>query len=293
MVSFANKKGGIIFFGIKDKPNELIGDDKDFEDNEVGNFLKEHFDPEIEFEVGKLIFDKKNISFILVFPLKDKPVICKKEKVLNKQTQKIEMLLRAGAIYYRYNSSSTEIKHSELKTIIDHKVKEVFSSLIDNIKLTKKIGHNNVAMINIEDVQKDNKRASVYMTKEAVKNVNWIKKGKFSEDEDSNKAFYVTREVFIKKGIELYSDPDKTHPLIQKDFCERVCISANYIKAVLIDVEIIEKNGNNNEKYYLSGNNGKNKWHKFSESAVEKVLEKYPCDMKNRDAIIKKLIKQQ
>ena len=288
MASFANKKGGIIFFGIKDKPNELIGDDRDFEDNEVGNFLKEYFDPEIEFEVGKLVLSEKNISYILVFPSKNKPVICKKENVLNNQEQKRETLLRAGAIYYRYSSSSTEIKYSELKNIIDEKVKEVFSSLIDNIKLTKEIGHNNVAMISIEDVQKDNKRASVYMTKEAVKNVNWIKKGKFSEDEDSNKAFYVTREVFIKKGIEVYSDPDKTHPLIQQEFCQKINISATYIKAVLTDVEII-KNGSNDEKYYLSGNNGKNKWHKFSESAVTKVLEKYPLEMINRHNIIKNL----
>jgi len=290
MTSFANKKGGIIFYGVRNSPRDLIGDDQEFDDVVVGNFLREYFDPEIEFEVGKLVFYEKNISYILVFPSKNKPIICKKEKYLTKQGQPSELLLRAGAIYYRYSSSSTEIKYSELKNIIDEKVKEVFSSLIDNIKLTKEIGHNNVAMMSIGDIQKNNKRASVYMTKEAVKNVNWIKKGKFSEDEDSNKAFYVTREVFIKKGIEVYSDPDKTHPLIQKDFCKKVAISPTYIKAVLTNVGII-KNGSNDENHYLSGNNGKNKWHKFSETAVKKVLEKYPLEMNDRDAIIKKLIK--
>lgn len=288
MASFANKKGGIIFYGVRDSPRDLIGDDQEFDDVVVGNFLREYFEPEIEFEVGKKVFCKKNLNYILVFPSKNKPVICKKEK---KQGQKNESLLRPGAIYYRYSSSSTEIKYSELRDIIDKKVKEVFSSLIDNIKLTKEIGHNNVAMMSIEDVQKDNKRVAVYMTKEAVKNANWIKKGEITQDKNcDNKAFFVTHEVEIKKGIGLPSNPDKTHPLIQKDFCSKVAISPAYIKVVLTNVGII-KNGSNDQSYYLSGDNGKNKWHKFSETAVKKVLEKYPIKMKDRDVIIKKLIK--
>ncbi len=261
IVAFANKDGGIIFFGIKDKPRTLIGDNENINENNIGQFLISYFAPEIELEFGEKYENNIRYHYILISSSKYKPVICKKEfinKKINKEKE--ETLLREGAIYYRYNSSTMEIKYSELHNMINKKRDEIFSSLIDNIKLTKKIGYNNVAMMRIEDIEKNNERASVYITKETAKSLNWIKEGKFSEDENSNKAFYVKQEVSIKKGVVVYSDPALTHPLIQKDFIKKVKIKSNYcLNELLSDVGIVKKDGSNDEKYYLTGSNGKNK----------------------------------
>ncbi len=52
MAAFANKDGGVLFFGIKARPRELLGvEDRDIPDDVVfTNFLKEYFQPEILFE---------------------------------------------------------------------------------------------------------------------------------------------------------------------------------------------------------------------------------------------------
>jgi hypothetical protein len=288
MASFANKKGGIIFYGVRSNPRYLIGDNKDFDDVEIGNFLQQYFDPEIEFELGKKVFNGKNLNYILVFPSKNKPILCRKEKKLG---QKGEILLRPGAIYYRYSSSSIEIKYSELKDIIDQKVKEVFSSLIDNIKLTKEIGYNNVAMVGLEDLKNNNKKVPVYMTKESVKNINWIKKGKFSEEKDASNAFYVTQEVTIMSGLKVYQNPEDDYPFIKKDLQKKLEISPAYINKILDHVGIL-KGGECNKKYSTSLSHGKTKLYKFNQNAVNKILEEYPLDLIDRKNLIKNLNNQ-
>lgn len=288
MASFANKKGGIIFYGVRSSPRYLIGDNKDFDDVEIGNFLQQYFDPEIQFEIGKKVFNEKNVNYILVFPSKNKPILCKKEK---KDGQKGEILLRPGAIYYRYSSSSIEIKYSELKDIIDQKVKEVFSSLIDNIKLTKEIGYNNVAMVGLEDLKNNNKKVPVYMTKESVKNINWIKKGKFSEEKDASNAFYVTQEVTIMSGLKVYQNPEDDYPIIKKDLQKKVEISPAYINKILEHVGIL-RGGECIKKYSTSLFHGKTKLYKFNQNAVNKILEKYPLNLIDRKNLIKNLNNQ-
>jgi len=271
MISFANKKGGIIFYGVQ-----------------------EYFDPEVDFEVGEIKISEKKLNYILVFSSKNKPIICKKEKRIRQEGKKDggqgseETALRLGAIYYRYSSSSTEIKYSELKDIIDQKVKEVFSSLIDNIKLTKEIGYNNVAMIGLEDLKNNNKKVPVYMTKESVKNINWIKKGKFSEDRDASKAFYVTHEVKIMNGLKVYHNPSDDYPIIKKDLLKNTDIHAVYLNKILENVGIL-KNGKCDERYCTKVPHGKNMLYKFNTNAQEKILKEYPLDLPNRKNLIKNL----
>ena len=66
MASFANRDGGYIIFGIKDKPHELLGlAGKALErfesiDNQVWSTnLREHFSPEIIWEKRSFVFDDK------------------------------------------------------------------------------------------------------------------------------------------------------------------------------------------------------------------------------------------
>lgn len=118
MASFANKDGGIIFFGIKDNPRELVGIEcNEPSDLTVSNFINEHFEPEISFELGSKEYGKKILMYLLVRESPNKPIICKKKKLLKSNTRghQDKVVLREGAIYYRYSSASEEIRHPELK----------------------------------------------------------------------------------------------------------------------------------------------------------------------------------
>lgn len=289
IVSFANKDGGVIFFGIAEKPHNLVGmDGAEPDDLVVANFLKEYFEPEVSIELGSLELVAKKVFYILVEPSLSKPIICKKRKIqkADKAGLSDKELLREGAIYYRYASASEEIKYPELKKILDDRVQDVFKSLVDNITLINKVGLDQAAIVNAYDFSGDGKASSVYVTTETAKKINWIRKGKFAEnDADGEKAYFVTKEVLLNKGVEIEKpvDPGKTHVMTQKDLCNAVNIT-NYISAVLRKLGLL-----NNPMYHLSGKHGKNTWHKFTLESKEIILQNYPLDMDKRSEVIKQI----
>ena len=283
MVSFANRDGGVIFFGVTDRPRKLIKDKNQLPDELVfANFLKSHFEPEIRFTLDTKKIAGVELLYVLVENSPNKPIICKKRKIeKNKESGKPDKeLLREGAIYYRYSSSTEEIKHPELKNILEKSVQKIFRSMIDNITLLNKVGHDRAAVVDAGELSGDDKKASVYITTETAKNINWIKKGRFSESEDTaDKAYYVTREIEIKHGVEVEVnvDPSKTHKITKTALSEAVKINNTYINAILWKLGML-----NNDKYHISMPHGKSTLHKFTDQAIEKIIENYPLDSDNR-----------
>lgn len=283
MVSFANRDGGILIFGVKDRPRELVGLAGQLPDELVfAHFLKEYFEPEIRFSLDTLSMAKKDLLYVLVEASPSKPVICKKRKIeKSKETGKSDKeLLREGAIYYRYSSSTEEIKYPEITKILEERVQKVFHSMVDNITLLNKVGYDRAAIVDAADLSGNDKSTSVYITTETAKNINWIQKGRFSESEDSaDKAYYVTREIEIKHGVEVEVpvDPSKTHKITKTALIKSVGINSTYINAVLWKLGML-----NNDKYHISIPHGKNTLHKFTEQVIEKIISSYPLDADGR-----------
>lgn len=99
MAAFANADGGVIVFGIKDKPREPIGMSNDnFENIEiekVTQFLNEHFAPEIIWNMYDFEVDGKKYGVFIIEESKNKPIMCIKN-VGDRE-------LIEGDIYYRYS----------------------------------------------------------------------------------------------------------------------------------------------------------------------------------------------
>jgi len=110
MASFANRDGGVLFFGIRNQPRELIGvKESEIPDDVVfTNFLKQYFEPEILFESKTIELLGKSIHCLIIKPSMNKPVICRKSKSLVIQGRPQKEVLREGAIYYRYSASSDD-----------------------------------------------------------------------------------------------------------------------------------------------------------------------------------------
>lgn len=290
MASFANREGGVIFFGIKDSPKDLIGFVGNVPDSVViSNFLRENFEPEINFEIDTKIFFGKTVLYILIKPSSVKPIICKKQRYLKENGKNDKLLLREGAIYYRYSSSCDEIKYSELHKILHERTQNVFKSLVESVNIINTIGQQKVAIVNIDEIGGDNQTANVYVTNETAKNINWIQKGRFVESQDAGeKAFYVTRQIEIKHGLEIRKpeDPAKTHPLTKAALCSETNIKSHHIDTVLIHLTLV-----NVQEYHLTGNHGKKIWHQFSESAKLNILTAFPLDLVDRDMKIMALYK--
>jgi predicted HTH transcriptional regulator len=96
MAAFANRDGGVLFFGIKDKLREIVGVDENKIPDDVvfTNFLKEYFQPEIVFQSRILSIQGRKIHAILVKPSAIKPVICQKKSLKQGQGKTEEIILR-------------------------------------------------------------------------------------------------------------------------------------------------------------------------------------------------------
>lgn len=280
MSAFSNRDGGVLFFGIKDRPRELIGvvENEIPDDVVISNFLKEYFQPEISFSSVMLDLHGKKVHALIVTESSRKPVICKKSKSIKGEQGKSEKeILREGAVYYRYSASSEEIKYAELMAILDHERESFFRSMIDNITLLNRVGHDRAAVVDAKDLSGNNQTASVYLTNDTAKNLNWIDKGSFVKDSsEGSSAYYVVRNVEIKHGVEIIKPTDfaQTHPLTKTALMKEVKISGIDFDGVTWKLGIKD-----NPVFHIASNHGKNRIHKFTVGAKDKILSAYPLSL--------------
>ena len=284
MAAYANRDGGVLFFGIKDGPRELVGETESNipDDVVISNFLKEYFQPEISFTSEQFEKYGKTIYAVVVKPLGRRPVICKKAKSIRQGQGKPEkVVLREGAVYYRYSASTEEIKFAELRSMLDSEREDYFRSMIDNISLLNQVGHDKAAVVDAHELNGNDQDASVYITKDTAKNLNWIDRGRFVEDASEGKnAYYVVRNVEIRQGIEVPKPTDfaKTHPLTKTALMSGVKINGIDFEAITWNLGI-----NNNSTFHIPTSHGKNRLHKYTSKAKDKILETYPLDMDKKE----------
>lgn len=283
--AFANTKGGELIFGVSDSPRIIKGLTENVpNDLNFTHFLKEYFEPNIFFEFQEKFISNKRIIVLYIHEAEKKPIICKKDKEL-KQHNSFKKIISCGDIYYRYGSSSERIKHSELRDLLDNEANKIFQSIISSVNIIKNIGYDQAAILNSKEISENgSKNATVYMSTETAKNMEWIKPEEFNSV-DKNKNI-VVREIEIKHGIEvpLPTDSSKTHPYTKTEMLKKLNINSQEMNAISWKLGIT-----NNPDYHLPRNHGKNIYHKYSQAALDKINDKYPLDMPNRKQKIKKI----
>ncbi len=189
IASFANRNGGYIIFGIKDKPREPIGlkakNLKMFEDLKIEEFTKnlnEYFSPEIMWEHCIYEFENKFFGIIYIHELENKPAICKK----NYDPKEEKYSLKDGDIYYRYSGKSQKIRYSELMEIIDKKRKNEERMWLDYLIKSSRIGIENIGLLNLKsgNIQGKNIK-SIYIDEGLLKQIKFIQEGNFCETKGS------------------------------------------------------------------------------------------------------------
>lgn len=189
IASFANRNGGYIIFGVKDKPREPIGlkakNLKMFENLKIEEFTKnlnEYFSPEIMWEHCIYEFENKFFGIIYIHELENKPAICKK----NYDPKEEKYSLKDGDIYYRYSGRSQKIRYPELMEIIDKKRKNEERMWMDYLIKSSRIGIENIGLLNLKsgNIQGKNIK-SIYIDEELLKQIKFIQEGNFSETKGS------------------------------------------------------------------------------------------------------------
>jgi len=138
--SFSNNKGGVIIFGVKNRPNKLVGiTNFDLTDDyEISTYFNEIFSPHIHFESKIFEISELKIGVIVIFESDCKPIICCRDSNETK----------AGDIYFRYSAKSDKIKHGDLISLISQ-IRQIESQKwLSLFSKATSVGINNLAVLN-------------------------------------------------------------------------------------------------------------------------------------------------
>lgn len=258
MAAMANGDGGIIIFGVRDKPREIIGAKNDFDGADLSNLLKQYFDPFIQHTLVSTSVGKLQLHAILVQPSSQRPVICRKVvsgKKLKKSKMVDEVILEEAAIYKRYGAQTKKIDYSDLQTILKERQLSDVRSIMQNFEIMQKVGFQNVGIV---DAQKSKLAGatSLYVSAETAKGLNFLHKGKLVEDGGAP-AYSVIGEVELKTGIEVpIPDNDrlkpravltKLQPLFKQTYPTRFAskkLTDKQVKALACHYKFRDKNSN-------------------------------------------------
>lgn len=235
MASFANREGGYIIFGIKDKSHELLGlkdralnDFSNIDNEQWSTHLRKHFAPEIIWDKRIYDFNGQSYGVIYTYPSANKPVICKEGAGE----------LRKAAIYYRYNSQNSEIDYPELANIIEHEKNKIHQ---DWMKMVKQIGDNGIsktALLDLKSGKMTGNNTNLYIDETLLEEITFVQEGSFVET-GGDPALVVKGEVQTVIGAQrviVEKDRDRAinSDAIIKKFITQSCsdFAEEYIKQI-------------------------------------------------------------
>ncbi len=176
MASFANKDGGYIVFGVKDKPREIVGIDKAKFDGidpaKMTETLNSYFQPEINYEVDIKDWNGKSFGIIYTLPSQQKPIMAIKNS---------SDLIKDGEIYYRYGGKTEKIKYPELKKILDENIERQNDAWMRIFQNAAKNNPINTAVMNTLSGEITGKGGTVVIDEALIPKLKFIREGQFSE----------------------------------------------------------------------------------------------------------------
>ena len=280
MASFANHQGGYIIFGVKDKPNKVVGLKNDNFENlnqeQFTDVLNNYFSPAIEWETGVTSIEfldtdiqvkQKNIGWIYTYEAENKPIIAQK----NIDSEKVSN----GDVLYRYRARTQKIKSAEMQKIISDGIKRERERVYELIERIKNADTTHLGIVNYTngrfstpygiDVEFDRK-----LVAKVLKKARFIKEGSFNEKEGAP-VIKVTGNIDLSEPSDNSStNPDISHPYIQKQLASTLKTNPFDIQALILHFHLKE-----DKKYHIEITTGaKTSTHKFSESALQFLKEK-------------------
>lgn len=194
------------------------------------SYVREHFEPAIEFERDIYEFEGNKYGIIEVQEATTKPVICKKY---------VEEKLKIGAIYYRYKAENTEIQYAELRSILDEETKKINSLWMDKIRQISMAGVSNTMILNTSSGKLYGERNSFYIGSELLDQIRFVDRGKFVETDGEPVLSIVgevkkTEETPISVTIGEKEVALSNNRIIESFlFQEKISNSAEYMKYIM------------------------------------------------------------
>jgi Putative DNA-binding domain len=180
--AFANNRGGLLIFGVKDSPRLPTGlssvslsQFNKIDPERISGYLLEIFSADIRWEQAVFKFDGKSFGVFEIREAATKPIIAKKDEGKDQQ-------IKNGEIYYRYGGRTQKIQYAELQNIIEHRVGKNNHDWLDLMSKIGRVGPENAVILDVERalIEKDDSKILV-LDEVLAKKIKFIKEGEFVE----------------------------------------------------------------------------------------------------------------
>ncbi|MGV8949701.1 MAG: helix-turn-helix domain-containing protein [Cypionkella sp.] len=221
MAAFANTLGGIIIFGVSDKPRLIVGTDPAgfMDEADITTRLRADFSPELPFDSKTYQVGALTVLAFCIEPGVDRPVICQKTR--SKQTRdaqgnnpRDEIGITDATIYYRYSAQTTAIAYTELRALLDEREERRLRIIMETLKAVERVGYEKVGVVDATSFGDPAKATNLYVSKETARSMNFIDHGRFTETaDDSSPAYLVVGRVSLGEVVHApMEDADKNLP---------------------------------------------------------------------------------
>jgi len=227
MAAFGNTDGGILIFGVADKPRRILGiDAEDVPDEAVwADHLRRDFDPEISFEIREYKVGDKVLVAVATPPHLYRPIICRRNATIQvrKANGKVQdkQLLQEGFIYFRYTAQVAPIRYPELQALLRERDDRRFRAMMENLQIMEKVGADRVGIVDASRTDQAGANTKLYVSREAAKSLNFVDRGRFvEEDDEASPAYVVAGTVQLNEVmVQPLPEEDKNLP---KETAERL-----------------------------------------------------------------------
>lgn len=143
IAAFANKTGGYLIFGVSDSPRRIVGISDSFsalDDATISQALNQYLSPCPDYERDEFAIHGKKVGVIYVHECSKKPIVSIKDFT--------EKLLES-AIYYRYNSKSSNIKSGDLLHLLREAKENETRRWMELISQASSLGIHNAGIFDV------------------------------------------------------------------------------------------------------------------------------------------------
>lgn len=247
MASFANRDGGYIIFGVKNRPHELLGLKgqalerfESIDNEEWSTNIREYFSPEIVWEKTIYNFEEKRYGIIYTYSATEKPVICKKDADE----------LRKAAIYYRYNSQNSEIDYPELHSIIENEKEKINERWMKAIRQIGDSGITRTAILDLKSGKISGNNNNLYIDESLLNEISFVEEGSFVET-GGNPALKIVGQVQTVVGAQRVLVEQETNKAINADEIIKCFITQENVNNPMEFVKQICYQGTGNMPIYF------------------------------------------
>jgi hypothetical protein len=250
LASFANAGGGVLIFGVGDKPRQIRGSCEILDEARWADRLREDFAPEIEIATKVYTVSGLTLFAVGVDPSLHKPILCRKtrsKQIEDKDGKRKDIeVLREGTIYYRYAAQTRPIGFAELSALFDERDRRRMKAVMETLRAVERVGFENAGVVSMSPGA-----STLFVSRETAKGLSFIDKGRFVEEEGAP-AYVVLGQVDLNKVVHAPLDEaDKNlpteaanalKPLIREVYGAGSSISAQQVSKLLTHLKIGDDN---------------------------------------------------